>query len=121
MRCLHVLFAMGLAVGGLLLSPAPAAARVSFGFGFGFPLVSPYPAYPVYPYYPPPAYYYPPPAYYYPPAPPPAYAPYAYVPPAAARQCHAGSLSCPLVQPAQPGDACNCATPRGQAWGRAGE
>jgi hypothetical protein len=112
MRCVHVLLTVGLATGGLLLAPAPATARVSFGFGFGFPLVYPYPAYP---------HYYPPPAYYYPPVPPPAYAPYPYVPPAAARQCYAGSLSCPLTQPAQPGDACTCTTSRGEAWGRAGE
>ena len=119
MRRMCALLVTALAATILLPSAAPATARTFFGFGlgFGFPLGYPYPAYPYY--YAPPAYYYPP--YYYPPAPPPSYyVPYAYAQPAARLRCYAGAYSCPLEPPGQIGDACSCSTPRGQAWGRAG-
>ena len=113
MRRMRVLLVTVLTGVVLLLPTTPTVARTFFSFGFGFPLTYPYPAYPYYPYY------YPPPAYYYPPASPP-YVPYAYAPPAARLQCYAGAYSCPLAAPGQIGDACACATPQGQAWGRAG-
>jgi len=113
MRRLRPSAAALLALLAVLLPAGPAAARV--GFFFGFPLG----------FYAPPPVYAPPPYYYVPPAPPPAYyyPPYPYVPPAPAPStlsCHAGAWTCPLERPAQPGDACSCATARGPAWGRAG-
>ncbi|MBW8270752.1 hypothetical protein [Caldovatus aquaticus] len=62
-------------------------------YGYGYP-------YPYYPYAPP----YPPPPAFYPPAP--------------GTTCVAGAVTCPLREPAEPGDACNCPTPNGLAWGR---
>ncbi|GGG43393.1 hypothetical protein GCM10010964_33490 [Caldovatus sediminis] len=68
---------------------------VTFGFGlgvvpdhYGYPYALPYP---------------PPPAYY---------------PPVPGRTCVAGAVTCPLREPAEPGDACYCPTPDGPAWGR---
>lgn len=71
-------------------------------FGVGINLAPGYYGYPYYgyPYAPP---YPPPPAYY---------------PPAAGATCVAGAVTCPLQEPATPGDACNCPTPNGAAWGR---
>jgi hypothetical protein len=64
--------------------------------------------------------YAPPPVYYAPYPPPPAFAYPAPYPPPAGAVCVAGTLTCPLEGPAAPGDACNCTTPAGRAWGRVG-
>jgi hypothetical protein len=41
-------------------------------------------------------------------------------PPPVGAVCVAGTLTCPLEGPATLGDACNCPTPAGRAWGRVG-
>lgn len=108
MRRLCPCAAAALALLAVLLPAGPAAARVGFFFSVPFGYYAPPPVYA-----PPPYYYVPPPPAYYP--------PYAYVPPAPSTlSCHAGAWTCPLDRPAQPGDACSCATARGPAWGRAG-
>lgn len=103
---------LAIALTAILLPAGPATARTFFSFGFGFPLGYPYP-YPAYPYP------YPPPAYANPLAPTPSYS-MPYAPRATGLRCHAGAYFCPLEQAGQAGDACACATPRGQAWGRVG-
>jgi hypothetical protein len=88
---------------------------VSIGIGLGAYYGGYYGGYypPYYPsYYPP---YYSP--YYAPPYPPGASYPY---PAASGATCVAGAVICPLQMPAAPGDACNCPTPNGAAWGRVG-
>lgn len=105
---------------GLALAP-PAEARFGVHVSFGgvlpvaaSPRASPYPSWAR-----------PPPISYVVPPPPYAYPSYGYLPPpgpptAVAQACRAGALSCPAGQQARPGDACNCPTPRGPAWGRVG-
>jgi hypothetical protein len=83
---------------------------VPFGVGVGVGLSS-------WPYY---WGYVPPPQAYYAPYPPAPGFPYPAPYPPLGAVCVAGTVTCPLEGPATPGDACNCPTPAGRAWGRVG-